>query len=158
MPMSGRPGLGPAFGRRRVFAFRFDRAARFLLLAVGVTPATSRVEVAGGQVRIRYGPWGTRVDQRNIRAVTASGPFQAWKAIGPRVSAADRGLTFGTSTRGGVCIRLRQPVGGLLPRRLLAHPAVTVTVDRPAELIWLLRLSRLNPLARLMPRPGARTG
>jgi len=145
--------------KARVFAFRFDRAGRLLLPALGVTPVTSRVEVAGGRVLIRYGPWRTMVDRRNIRAVTASGPFSAWKAIGPRVSLADRGLTFGTSTRGGVCIQLRQPAGVLAPRRLLAHPAVTVTVDRPAELVRLLRPRLMNLPARAgdwLPRAGGR--
>lgn len=158
--MSGRPGFRVPAGKPRVFAFRFDRAARLGLLVLGVTPATSRVEVAGGQVLIRYGPWRTTVDRRNVRAVTASGPFKAWKALGPRVSAADRGLTFGTSTRGGVCIQLWQPVGVLAPRRLLAHPAVTVTVDRPADLVRLLRPGRMNLLTRVSartPRAGGRS-
>lgn len=137
MPIS--KGLRPGSGQARFFSFRFGQAARCVLLALGVTPATSGVEVTGRRLLIRYGPWRTTLDRRNIRAVTATGPFRAWKAIGPRISFADRGLTFGTSTRGGVCIELRQPVGVLVPRRLLAHPAVTVTVDRPAELIRLLR-------------------
>lgn len=144
MLITKRPGSGRPNRRARVFAFRFDRPARVVLLALGVTHATSGVEVAGGQVSIRYGPWRTTVDRRNIRAVTASGPFSAWKAIGPRVSLADRGLTFGTSTHGGVCIQLRQPVGVLAPRQLLAHPALTVTVDRPTELVRLLRPGLAN--------------
>lgn len=152
MTTSTSRGSGPAGDAARVFPFRFDRAARYLLLPLGVTPATSRVELADGQLLIRFGPWRATVDRRNIRAVTASGPFSPWKAIGPRVSAADRGLTFGTSTRGGVCIRLRQPVGVLAPRRLLAHPAVTVTVDQPGELARLLRPAR----ARLLDRAGQR--
>jgi hypothetical protein len=160
MLMSRRPESWLPSGRPQVFAFRFDRAARLWLRVLGVTPGTSRVEVAGGQVQIRYGPWRAVVDRRNIRAVRASGPFKAWKALGPRVSAADRGLTFGTSTRGGVCIQLRQPVGVLAPRRLLAHPAVTVTVDRPAELVRLLRPGLMNLLTRVSARTsrvGARS-
>jgi hypothetical protein len=35
----------------------------------------------------------------------------------------------------------------VLAGRLLAHPALTVTVDRPAELIRLLQPSRLNRLS-----------
>ncbi len=154
MPIS--EGLRPGTGQARFFPFRFDRAARYVLLALGVTPATSGVDVTGQQVLIRYGPWRTTVDRRNIRAVSATGPFKAWKAIGPRVSFADRGLTFGTSTGDGVCIELRQPVAVLLPRRLLAHPAVTVTVDRPAQLIRLLRPRWGNLLSRAADRvPGA---
>jgi hypothetical protein len=78
-----------------------------------------------------------RFDRRNIRAVTASRPFKARKALGPRVSAADRGLTFGTSTRGGVCIQLW-----------------------PAELVRLLRPGLMNLLTRVSARTsrvGARS-
>jgi len=131
----------------RVFPFRFDQTARYILPILGVTPATSRVEVTGGRVLIRYGPWRVTVDRRNIRAVTASGPFKAWKAIGPRLSIADRGLTFGTSIRGGVCLQMRHPVGVLAPRQLLAHPALTVTVDDPGALIRLLRPGLLRRLS-----------
>jgi hypothetical protein len=75
------------------------------------------------------------------------------------VSLADRGLTVGTSTRGGVCIRLRQPIGALVPGKLLAHPAVTVTVDEPAELVRLLRPGRwkLRNVAGRMLQPGRTT-
>jgi hypothetical protein len=160
MPMRTVPGLRPGSGRARKFLFRFDRVGRYLLLALGVTPATSGVEITGGQVLIRYGPWRTTIDRRNIQAVAAAGPFKPWKAIGPRVSLADHGLTFGTSRHGGVCIELRQPAAVLAPRRLLAHPAVTVTVDRPSELIRLLRptwASRLSRVVDRTPRAAGRT-
>jgi hypothetical protein len=151
MTMSKRPGSRPGGGQAGSsrFRFRFDRAARYLLPVLGVTPATSRVEVTGGQLVIRYGPWRTTVDRRNIQAVRATGPFSGWKAIGPRLSLADRGLTFGTSARGGVCIQLRRPVAALMPGRLLAHPAVTVTVERPRELVRLLRPSWVKRLTAL---------
>jgi hypothetical protein len=148
----------PRSSQEQVFPFRFDRAARYILLLLGVTPRTSGVVIADGQVSIRYGPWRTTLDRRNIRVVTASGPFRAWKAIGLRMSLADRGLTFGTSTSGGVCIRLCQPVGVLTPGWLLAHPALTVTVDQPGELFRLLRPGRLRQLgpAKLASRAAAR--
>jgi hypothetical protein len=128
------------------FSFRFDPAARYLLMALGVTPGTTGIRVTGGQVSVRYGPWHTTIDRRNIRAVTASGPFTSWKAIGPRLSLADRGLTFGTGTRGGVCIQFRRPVA-VLAGQLLPHSALTVTVDRPRELIRLLRPGLLNRIS-----------
>jgi hypothetical protein len=159
VPMSGLAGARPGSGRLGVFPFRFDRVARCLLVPLGVTPATSGVQVTRGRVLIRYGPWRATIDRSDIRAVRAAGPFKAWKAIGPRVSLADRGLTLGTSTRSAVCIELRQPIGVLMPRRLLAHPAVTVTVDRPGELVRLLRpgpMSLLRKVADQMAQ-GART-
>jgi hypothetical protein len=93
-----------------------------------------------------------------------SGPDGIWavqrlEGDGARVSLADRGLTVGTSTRGGVRIRLRQPIGALVPGKLLAHPAVTVTVDEPAELVRLLRPGRwkLRNVAGRMLQPGRTT-
>jgi hypothetical protein len=54
----------PAAGLR----IPFSRTAQLLLLAAGVTPDTSAVEVAGGQVLIRCGPWRARLDRQNIGA------------------------------------------------------------------------------------------
>ncbi|WP_239155011.1 hypothetical protein [Amycolatopsis sp. FDAARGOS 1241] len=60
-----------------------------------------------------------------------TGPFHAVRALGPRLSLADHGLTLGTSTARGVCIRFHHAVPGLDPFGLLRHPALTVTVDEP---------------------------
>ena len=46
-----------------------------------------------------------------------------------------RGLTFATTAAGGVCVRFHEPVEGLLPRGPLRHPAVTVTVEDPDDLV-----------------------
>lgn len=136
----------------RHFDFRFDRPARYLLAAFGVTPATSGVDVGRDTLRVRYGPWRLSVDRRNVKTASVIGPFSAWRAIGPRMSLADRGVTFGTSTRAGVCVRLWQPVAALAPARLLTHPAVTLTVDRPAELARLLRRGRPGLAGRVARR------
>lgn len=90
MLMSRRPESWLPAGRPRVFAFRFDRAARLWLRVLSVTPGTSV----------------------------------------------------------------------LAPRRLLAHPAGTVTVDRPAKLVRLLRPGLMNLLTRVSARTsrvGARS-
>ena len=122
----------------RHFDFRFDRPARYLLAALGVTPATSGVDVGPETIDIRYGPWRVSLDRSNVQEVSVSGPFSAWRAIGPRLSLADRGVTFGTSTQAGVCLALRQPVAALAPGWLLTHPGITLTVDRPEDLASLL--------------------
>jgi hypothetical protein len=137
-----------AGGADRRFAFRFDRAARLLLAPLAVTPATSEVRVGRHDLRIRYGPWRLRIDRAHIRAARVTGPFRWWKAIGPHLSLADHGLTLGTTTHGGVCLELARPVAWLAPRGLLDHPAVTLTVDRPAELARLLRPRLVRRLAR----------
>ena len=72
--------------------------------------------------------------------MTETGPYKPWKVIGPpHLSFADRGITFGTTTTGGVCIKLRRPARGIEPTGLLKHPAVTVTVEDRDELIELLQ-------------------
>lgn len=58
----------------------------------------------------------------------SSRPARAYRAIGPRGSLTDRGLTFGTTTAGGVCLCVAEPIHGLDPFGLVAHPGLTVTV------------------------------
>jgi hypothetical protein len=45
------------------------------------------------------------------------------------VSLADRGLTFASNGRSGVCPRFKQPVRGVDPLGIVRHPGLTVTVD-----------------------------
>jgi hypothetical protein len=110
------------------FAFRFDpRYARLLAIA-GVRPDRASVDVAGGTLDVRFGPWHCTTTLDNVAGVEITGPYSALKAIGPRLSLADRGLTFGTNTERGVCIRFRTPVPGIEPTGVLRHPGLTVTV------------------------------
>ena len=68
------------------------------------------------------------------------GPFSAVKAVGPRLSLSDRGLTFGTSTAAGVCVRFREPVAGIEPLGLVKHPNLTMTVAEPELLVRLVEM------------------
>ena len=45
-----------------------------------------------------FGPWVCRTAPSNVRAVSLTGPYRWYRAIGPRLSLADHGLTFGTTT------------------------------------------------------------
>lgn len=111
------------------FAFRFDpRYVRMLALA-GIRPERAGVDVGGGILDVRFGPWHCTTTLDNVAGVETTGPFKAIKAIGPRLSLADRGLTFGTNTQRAVCIRFRDPVPGIEPTGVLKHPGLTVTVD-----------------------------
>jgi hypothetical protein len=74
----------------------------------------------------------------NVEDAEVTGPYLPFKVIGPHISLADRGATFGTTWRRGVCVRFRRPVPAALPGGLLTHPAVTVTVadaDRLAAVL-----------------------
>ncbi|MGW4485395.1 hypothetical protein ACWEOE_16345 [Amycolatopsis sp. NPDC004368] len=82
-------------------------------------------------LRVRLGPWLVATPLHNLASAEVTGPFSAFRALGARLSLADRGLTLGTSTRQGVCIRFHEPVAGIEPFGLLRHPGLTVTVAEP---------------------------
>jgi len=116
------------------FAFDFDYPLAAPLAVVGVTPLTSHVDVDDGWFDVRFGPWRLRTPVANLGAAHVTGPYSALRALGTRISLADRGVTFGTSTRRGLCVELLEPVAAALPLGLVKHPGVTVTVRDPERL------------------------
>ncbi|MCF0095151.1 hypothetical protein AB0B39_08240 [Micromonospora sp. NPDC049114] len=120
------------------FPFRFDPAFRPPLALLGVRPATAWVTVTDQDLVIRYGPWRLRTGRDNVIGAELSGPYRWWRVIGPRLSMVDRGVSFGSSTAGGVCLRFGVPVPALAPGGRLRHPAATVTVADPPALARLL--------------------
>jgi hypothetical protein len=130
---------GPKAPRRHRFGFAFDPRLAVAALPFGVTPFTASVEVADGELHARFGPWSVRTPVDNVASAEVTGPYSWPKVIGPpHLSFRDRGVTFATTTERGVCIRFRQPVSALLPGGLLKHPGLTVTVDRPDDLVAAL--------------------
>jgi hypothetical protein len=119
------------------FEFAFDPRFRALLLGFGVTPGNSSVTVSDDRVEVRFGPWVCATQRDNIAGVERSGPYRWYRAIGVRISLADRGLTFGSTAAGGVCIRFREPVKSPIPGPL-RHPGLTVTVQDRGGLAALL--------------------
>jgi hypothetical protein len=146
MPRPEQPGLGrsgptavaePAASRggAQRFPFLFDSRLFPFAAAVGVLPPTAHVEVDETELSIRFGPWSLRTPLTNVRSTEVTGPYQWWKVAGPpHLSFADRGVTFATTTESGLCIGFHEPVPALFPRRLLRHPAATVTVAAPHAL------------------------
>ena len=124
----------------RRFAFlhdpRFSRPLRLL----GVTPATCWVEVDERWLQVSYGRLGLRTPRENIAGVEVTGPYRWYRAIGPRLSLADHGVTFGTATLSGVCVLFHEPVAALLGDRV-PHPGATMTVADPAGLARALAAS-----------------
>ncbi|MDR7299857.1 hypothetical protein [Haloactinomyces albus] len=151
MRISQRPTFSPAhravsagMGSLRSFPFRFTPAYRLAGFPFGVTRATTRVEVTGGDLVVRFGPWCLRTPVSNIVATTITGPFAFALTAGPaRLSLTDRGLTCATNGRRGLCVQFAEPVRGLDPFGLLRHPAVTVTVADYRGLARLLRRKRV---------------
>jgi hypothetical protein len=120
------------------FEFEFSQPLSWPLALLGVTPWTAHVDVADEDFAVRFGPWSLTTPLSNVEGATVTGPYLPFKVLGPHISLADRGVTFGTTWRRGVCIRFRRPVAGALPTGLLKHPAATVTVADPERLATLL--------------------
>ena len=118
-------------GERYVFAF--DRRLLRPLALLGVRPETCGLVITSEELLVRFGPWKVRSALENVAGAEVSGPYRAWKAIGVRLSLADGGLTFGSSSEQGVCIRFHRPVPGSEPTGLLRHRGLTLTLaDSPS--------------------------
>jgi hypothetical protein len=122
------------------FRFAIDPAYRWAARLLRLTDASAHVEVGPRDLTIRFGLWSLATPLGNVADAELTGPYAWWRALGPpRLSLADRGVTFATSTRQGVCVTFVEPVGGVLPVPGLRHPGATVTVEDTAGLIAALR-------------------
>ncbi len=110
------------------FPFALD-GPRAVLRLFGVTgPDDAVVELDDRLLSVRFGFWALRTPTSNLVDAAVSGPYSAAKVLGVHLSFADRGVTFGSSTRPGVCLTFRRPVPAIEPLGLLRHPGATVTV------------------------------
>lgn len=117
------------------FPFRFELPYRVAAAPFGITPRTAWAEVADGTLHVRFGPWSVTTRLDNVAGVEETGPFGFVKTAGPpHLSLTDRGLTFATNGRSGLCLRFVEPVGGIDPFGRIRHPGLTVTVDRIDQL------------------------
>jgi hypothetical protein len=106
---------------------------------LGVTPANAFVEVDDERLVAQFGRWRVDTARSNVAGAEVSGPYSLVKVLGPpRLSFADRGLTFATTAARGVCIRFREAVKGIEPIGVIRHPGLTVTVDDPEALVVAL--------------------
>ena len=124
------------------FAFRYDARFRAALQAAGLGPDRSGVAVGDDMIVARFGPFVAETSLTNVAHAAVTGPYRWWRAVGPRLSLADRGATFGTNAEQGVCIRFREPVRALTP---FHHPNLTVTVAEPDALVTAIRRGRASP-------------
>jgi hypothetical protein len=116
------------------FGFAFDPLYRLAGLPFGVTASTALVVVDPdrGTLLARFGPWRVETSLANVTGVELAGPYRRITTIGPaRLSFADRGLTFATNNRRGVCVSFADPAPGIEPTGRLRHPNLTVTVADP---------------------------
>lgn len=132
-PLPGDPALDEGLSVTHPFAF--DPLFVGPAAAVGVLPMTAHVEVDGEQLHVRFGPWSLRTPIDNVASAETTGPYALWKVIGPpHLSLRDRGVTFATNRRVGLCIGFHEPVPAISPLGFLRHPAATVTVADPLAL------------------------
>ncbi|MEO5987062.1 MAG: hypothetical protein ABIW50_01190 [Candidatus Limnocylindria bacterium] len=121
-----------------IFALRLAGFWRWPLRLIGVRPGAAQVAItADERLVVRFGPFRLETPLANVSGYLITGPYRFWRAIGPRGSGADRGFTFGTSTRGGVCLCFEDWV----PARYVRGgrmESLTVTVDDIAGLVHAL--------------------
>lgn len=124
----------------REFEFLFEGRYRLPALIFGITPATARVLVTDDELLIRFGPWRLSTALSNITGTQVSTGFAWYRTAGPaHLSLTDRGVTFATNSRRGLCVSFLRPVRSIEPTGILRHPAATVTVADPDALATALR-------------------
>ena len=144
-PVKGGIGV-PSESAAECFEFAFDRRMARPLALLGIRPDNCRLMLGPSRLEVHYGPWTVRTTLDNVAGAELTGPYSAWRAIGPRVSMADRGLTFGTNAARGVCIRFHEPVAGIEPAGRIRHPGLTLTLADPD--LAALRLREVSAVAR----------
>lgn len=119
------------------FHFDFEPRYSWLLVPLGVRPHNSHVDVGNGEFHAKFGRWELRTPLSNITGFQMSGDYRWFKAIGIRGSWVDHGLTFGSSTRQGVCLKFAEPIKAFIPG-MKPHPGLTVTVEDADGLVAAL--------------------
>jgi hypothetical protein len=127
------------------FEFDFDPRYKGLLLLMGASPRTAHVAFTdGGALVARFGFVRLETPLSNVAGYEVTGGYRWWRAIGVRTSFSDRGLTFGSNIRRGVCIRFAEPVAASPPLGPIRHPGLTVTLKDIDSFIERLS-SRMGP-------------
>lgn len=112
------------------FDFAWERPYRIAGLPFSITPRRAWVEVTSSELRVRYGPWSLTSALGNITGTTVTESYAFLKTAGPpHLSFEDRGISFATNGRRGVCVSFDRPVAGIDPTRRIKHPGATLTVE-----------------------------
>ncbi|KQX75080.1 hypothetical protein [Aeromicrobium sp. Root472D3] len=124
----------PPTGPHR-FDFAWDERYRRAARLVGVTPAKAWIEVDDTSLTVRFGWWRLTSPIDNVVDAEVTGPYGFAKTAGPpHLSLADRGITFATNGRAGLCVSFREPVPGIDPTKIIRHPGATITAADPEGL------------------------
>ncbi len=118
----------PDFAAR--FDFAWERPYRIAGALFGITPRRAWVEVTPSELHVRYGAWTLRSALSNVTGVTVTDSYAFLKTAGPpHLSMSDRGISFATNGRRGLCVAFDQPVPGIDPSKRIKHPGATLTVQ-----------------------------
>ena len=109
------------------YPYQVDTPFLPLLLLSGFRPRRDGVTIADGRLTAKLGWFELSTEMSNVAGGHITRGYRWWRAVGPRLSFKDDGLTFGTNARAGVCIHFRSKVPSLL--RPSGHSALTVTVE-----------------------------
>jgi hypothetical protein len=109
------------------FPYRFDRKFIGMWWPAGVREGVDGVTLTDDSFIATFGRNRVETPLTNVTGAHATLDYQWWKAVGTRLSFVDDGLTFGTSTHGGVCVHFDERVHRVIGRK--DHSALTVTVD-----------------------------
>jgi hypothetical protein len=124
----------------REFEFAFEGRYRLPALAFGITPATAKVVVTDTELLVRFGPWRLSTPLANVAGTQITGDYAWYRTTGPaHLSLTDRGVTFATNSRRGLCVSFVEPVRAIEPTGTLRHPGATLTVADPEALAEALR-------------------
>jgi len=115
------------------FPYHFDRVAEVALRPMGVRPDRDGVRIDDDRLVATFGFLSASTELSNIAEASVTGPYSWVKAVGPRLSSADRGLTFGTTSDRGACVHFHRPIPAVVgPWK---HPGLTLTVAEPEALV-----------------------
>ena len=128
----------------QTYRFEFEDKYTPFLALLGITADNSWVTVTDTHVRAKFGLARTSIRLDNITGVCITGPYRGYRAIGTRLGLSDGGLTFGSTTAGGVCIDVREPIRPAIGIR--RHPEVTLTVTEREAFAAQVRLRAGLPM------------
>ena len=115
------------------FPYDFDKRFLPMWLGVGALPRRDGVTITDDDRLVAtFGVLRVNTPLDNIADAHVTGPYRWWTAVGPRISFADDGLTFGTNPHAGLCIHFRNKIRRVIGFR--DHSALTVTVADPHAL------------------------
>jgi hypothetical protein len=125
------------------FKYLVDKRYLPLLLPFGLWPGRGGVTLTETSFIAKFGLLKLQTPLENIDDAHVTRDYRWWTAVGPRLSHADDGLTFGTNKSAGVCVHFREKVPSPLKRS--GHSALTVTVSDVDGLASSLRALRQDP-------------